>query len=224
MRKKTVLLVENEASLIELMTTYFSKEGYQVFHAGDGDLALFLFESNPIDLVILDIMLDQSDGWTVCRSIRKISTVPILMLTARNQENDKLFGFELGADDYMTKPFSLKELIARSNALLKRSLYQNQVDFLSFGAIHINHKSHKVMIHEKEIDLTPKEFDLLSYFILHKETVISRETLLSDVWGHQYFGDLRTVDTHIKRLRQKILPLDYIHTVFGVGYRFEVLS
>jgi two-component system response regulator ResD len=224
MQRKSVLLVENEESLLELISTYLIKEGYLVHRAKDGFLALSLFKNQDIDLVILDIMLDQSDGWTVCREIRKESNIPILMLTARNQESDKLFGFELGADDYMTKPFSLKELVARSNALIRRSDYQIQTDMIQKGGLAINQKSHKVYVEDKEIELTPKEYDLLLYFIKRENEAISREDLLSHVWGIQYFGDLRTVDTHIKRLRQKIEPLIYIHTIFGVGYRFEVKS
>lgn len=222
MQKKSILIVENEDSLLDLITTYFIKEGYHIHQAKDGFLALSIFENENIDLVILDIMLDQSDGWTVCREIRKQGHTPILMLTARNQESDKLFGFELGADDYMTKPFSLKELVARSNALIRRSDLSIISDVIYKGEIEIHQKSHKVMIQNRQIELTPKEYDLLLFFIKHENEAISREDLLSHVWGHQYFGDLRTVDTHIKRLRQKIEPLSYISTVFGVGYRFEV--
>jgi DNA-binding response OmpR family regulator len=224
MQRKSVLLVENEESLLELISTYLVKEGFLVHQAKDGFLALSLFREHSIDLIILDIMLDSSDGWTVCREIRKESNVPILMLTARNQESDKLFGFELGADDYMTKPFSLKELVARSSALIRRSDQMIQTDMINKGGLIVYQKSHKIFVLDQEVELTPKEYDLLLYFIKRENEAISREDLLSHVWGIQYFGDLRTVDTHIKRLRQKLEPLIYIHTIFGVGYRFEVKS
>ncbi len=217
-----VLLVEDERSLMDLMRSYYIKEGYTVLEARDGFRALDLFEKNKVDLVVLDIMLEQSDGWTVCRDIRKTSRVPILMLTARNQESDKLFGFELGADDYMTKPFSLKELMARSRALVKRAAFNQDEEQVVMGRLKIDRRSHKVFMDDQDITLTPKEYDLLLHFVSHVGTALSREQLLVHVWGYEYFGDLRTVDTHVKRLRQKLGHPGYIETVFGVGYRFEV--
>jgi two-component system response regulator ResD len=222
--KHTLLVVENEEALLELISAYLIKEGFEVLQARDGFFALELFNKNKIDCVILDIMLDQSDGWTVCREIRKESDVPILMLTARNQESDKLFGFDLGADDYMTKPFSLKELMARVHALLRRQDSKIKQNVWSIGALEIDTQSYRVFKEGQPLILTPKEFELLLYFVKNENVAVTREQLLSHVWGHQYFGDLRTVDTHIKRLRQKIAPLTYVQTVFGVGYRFEVKS
>ncbi len=222
--KHTLLVVENEDALLELISRYLTKEGFEVLQAKDGSTAIDLFTRNKIDLILLDIMLDHSDGWTVCREIRKDSDVPILMLTARSQESDKLFGFELGADDYMTKPFSLKELVARVHALLRRQDAKLKQSVWSIGELEIDTKSHQVYKEGAILDLTPKEYDLLLYFIKNENIAVTREQLLSQVWGHQYFGDLRTVDTHIKRLRQKLSPLMYVATVFGVGYRFEVKS
>ncbi|MFP4177939.1 MAG: winged helix-turn-helix domain-containing protein [Acholeplasmataceae bacterium] len=221
--RRTVLLVEDEGTLLKLMRTYYLKGNFDVLEAKDGFSALDIFEKNRVDLVVLDVMLENSDGWSVCRKIREKSQVPILFLTARKEESDKLFGFELGADDYMTKPFSLKELLARSEALLKRGL-RAKSDATDIGSLRIDHDAHRVYVLEQEIALSPTEYDLLVYLAEHRGTALSREQLLINVWGYDYFGDLRTVDTHIKRLRKKIEPLDYIETVFGVGYRFEVPS
>lgn len=224
MNNKKVLLVEDESSLRQLMKTYFLKEGAEVIEAGDGRVALNKFEENNIDLVILDIMLPEYDGWSVCKRIREKSDIPILMLTARSEENDKLFGFELGADDYMTKPFSLKELIARSKVLIKRSRKEMDLkDILILENIKIDRLSHKVFINNIEVEFSPKEYDLLNYFVTNKNQALSREMILNGVWGYDYYGDLRTVDTHIKRLRQKLEDEgDKITTVRGFGYRFEV--
>lgn len=221
--RHVVLIVEDEESLLKLMRTYYLKADYDVIEAKDGIVALEMFEQNRIDLVILDVMLEKSDGWSVCRKIRETSQVPILFLTARKEESDKLFGFELGADDYMTKPFSLKELLARSGALIKRSM-RPKSDIKEIGSIKIDQNAHRVYILEREITLSPTEYDLLLYLADHQGTALTREQLLINVWGYDYFGDLRTVDTHIKRLRKKIEPLRYIETVFGVGYRFEVTN
>ncbi|MFP4187538.1 MAG: winged helix-turn-helix domain-containing protein [Acholeplasmataceae bacterium] len=221
--RRTVLLVEDEGTLLKLMRTYYLKGNFDVLEAKDGFSALDIFEKNRVDLVVLDVMLENSDGWSVCRKIREKSQVPILFLTARKEESDKLFGFELGADDYMTKPFSLKELLARSEALLKRGL-RAKSDVTDIGSLRIDNDAHRVYVREREIALSPTEYDLLVYLAEHRGTALTREQLLINVWGYDYFGDLRTVDTHIKRLRKKIEPLDYIETVFGVGYRFEVPS
>lgn len=217
----TVLIVENEDSLVDLMKTYFIKSGFIVHTAAGGQDALTLFSGITFDLVILDIMLDDMDGWTILREIRGQSDVPVLMLTARSQESDKLFGFELGADDYMTKPFSLKELLARAKALLKRAGTKQPDHGYVLGALAIDTKAHLVTLHQQVLDLTPKEYDLLLFMIDHQNEAVSREQLLQSVWGYDYFGDLRTVDTHIKRLRQKLSPADPIETVFGIGYRFK---
>ncbi len=224
MKNKKILLVEDEKSLRQLIKTYFLKEGAEVIESEDGRIALENFENNDFDLIVLDIMLPEYDGWSVCKRIREKSDIPILMLTARSEENDKLFGFELGADDYMTKPFSLKELIARSKALIKRSKKEIEMkDILIIDNIKIDRLSHKVFIDNTEIDFSPKEYDLLNYFVINKNQALSREMILDGVWGYDYFGDLRTVDTHIKRLRQKLEDHgDKIVTVRGFGYRFEV--
>ena len=226
MNNKKILLVEDEESLRQLMRAYFIKEGAEIFEASDGKIALDIFNNNDIDLVILDVMLPEYDGWSVCKRIREKKETPIMMLTARSEENDKLFGFELGADDYMTKPFSLKELIARSKALLKRS--QKDIttkDVIFINGIKIDKVSHQVSINKKHLELTPKEHDLLNYFVLNKNQALSREMILNGVWGYDYYGDLRTVDTHVKRLRHKMEDLgEKIVTVRGFGYRFEVLE
>jgi DNA-binding response OmpR family regulator len=221
--RHVVLIVEDEDSLLKLMRTYYLKADFDVLEAKDGFSALEIFEKERIDLVILDVMLEKSDGWSVCRKIRETSQVPILFLTARKEESDKLFGFELGADDYMTKPFSLKELLARSEALIKLGS-RPKGDIKDIGLIRIDQNAHRVYVHEQEITLSPTEYDLLLYLAEHQGRALTREQLLINVWGYDYFGDLRTVDTHIKRLRKKIDPLPYIETVFGVGYRFEVPS
>jgi DNA-binding response OmpR family regulator len=221
--RHVVLIVEDEDSLLKLMRTYYLKADFDVLEAKDGFSALEIFEKERIDLVILDVMLEKSDGWSVCRKIRETSQVPILFLTARKEESDKLFGFELGADDYMTKPFSLKELLARSEALIKRGS-RPKGDIKDIGLIRIDQNAHRVYVREQEITLSPTEYDLLLYLAEHQGRALTREQLLINVWGYDYFGDLRTVDTHIKRLRKKIDPLPYIETVFGVGYRFEVPS
>ncbi len=224
-----ILLTEDEESLRKLMKAYYLKEGALVLEAKDGEEALKIFKEGKIDIVILDIMLPKYDGWTVCKKIREESDVPILMLTARSEENDKLLGFELGADDYMTKPFSLKELMARSKVLLKRSQKYNQ-DFdvdniININGLKINKNSRKVYIDEKEVELSPKEYELLSYFVINTNQALSREMILDGVWGYDYYGDLRTVDTHVKRLRHKLEEYGKsIVTVRSFGYRFEVIK
>ncbi len=218
-----ILIVEDEEKLRKLIAVYLKKEMINVFEAADGAAALQLWQENDIHLVVLDIMLPQYDGWTICKRIRETSTVPIIMLTARSEESDKLFGFELGADDYMTKPFSVKELMARIKALLKRSQQQVSVEIIELGILRIDKKSHQVYLNQELLNLSPKEYDLLLYFAHNQNLALSRESLLDGVWGYDYYGDLRTVDTHVKRLRHKLK--DYgkrIVTVRGIGYRFEV--
>jgi len=218
-----ILIVEDEDKLRRLINTYLKREMANVFEASNGEEALAQFQCRDIDLIILDIMLPKYDGWTICKRIRENSMVPILILTARAEESDKLFGFELGADDYMTKPFSPKELVARSKALLRRSKKSISLEVLKFEGLTIDKKSHKVFVADKQIILSPKEYDLLIYFIHNKNQALSREVLLDGVWGYDYYGDLRTVDTHIKRLRQKLeVAGNRIKTVRGLGYRFEV--
>lgn len=218
-----ILVVEDEEKLRKLISMYLRREMVNVIEAANGQEALDKWNENEVHLVVLDVMLPLYDGWTICKRIREASTVPIIMLTARGEENDKLFGFELGVDDYITKPFSVKELVARIKALLKRSQQQVSLEIVELEDLKVDKKSHKVTINQQLLNLSPKEYDLLLYFIHNKNQALSREVLLDGVWGYDYYGDLRTVDTHVKRLRQKLMEFgDRIVTVRGVGYRFEV--
>lgn len=216
-----IMLVEDEERLRKLVAKYLIKEGYKVYEAEDGKKAIEIFEINHIDLIILDVMMPEIDGWTVCRKIRKQSDVPIIMLTARDAEDDKVFGFELGVDQYVTKPFSSKELVARVKALLKKNLKSD--DQINLGDLVIELKSHDVTKAGVSIELSPKEFDLLIYFVHNQNAALTRDMILDRVWGYDYYGDARTVDTHIKRLRKKIIESSVvISTVRGVGYKLEV--
>ncbi|MCT4660921.1 MAG: response regulator transcription factor [Tissierellales bacterium] len=216
-------MIEDESRLRKLVYDYLKKENFTLIEAEDGEIGLELFYENNIDLILLDVMLPKLDGWTVCREIRNTSRVPIIMLTARGEEIDQLFGFELGVDDYLTKPFSPKILIARIHALLKR--YNKENTKLEFGNIIIDSNAHEVSLDGLILDLSPKEYDLLLYFTQNLNIALSREQILNHVWGYDYFGDERTVDTHIKRLRLKLASeSDYIKTIRGVGYKFEVIS
>jgi len=224
MNHKKILIVEDESRMRRLISDYLKREGYVIIEAENGKKALEIFNSDKIDLIILDIMLPEYDGWTVCREIRKSSNVPIIILTARSEESDELFGFDLGADEYITKPFSPKILVARVRALLKRS-YKRVSSKMSFNGLEVDIAAHKVFVEGKEIEMTPKEYELLVYMIENEGTALSREQILNNVWGYDYFGDLRTVDTHVKRLRIKLKGKSkYIQTVRGVGYRFEVVK
>ncbi len=211
-----ILVVEDEPNMRRLIKDFLKREGYEVVEAEDGRMALEVFETEAVDLVILDVMMPELDGWVVCREIRKISQVPIVFLTAKVQESDQLFGFELQADDYITKPFSLKILVARIKALLKKNTVNNEN--LKYGDLVLDYEKHSVSKSNKELDLTPKEFDMLLYFMRNKGIALSREKILNHVWGYDYFGDLRTVDTHIKRLRKKVGD-EVIETVRGFGYK-----
>ena len=216
-------MIEDESRLRKLVHDYLKKENFTLIEAEDGELGLELFYENNIDLILFDVMLPKLDGWTVCREIRNTSRVPIIMLTARGEEIDQLFGFELGVDDYLTKPFSPKILIARIHALLKR--YNKENTKLEFGNIIIDSNAHEVSLDGLILDLSPKEYDLLLYFTQNLNIALSREQILNHVWGYDYFGDERTVDTHIKRLRLKLASeSDYIKTIRGIGYKFEVIS
>ena len=215
-----LLLLEDEEKLRTLIKKYLVKEGYQTSDARNGEEALQLIEEEVFDLLILDVMLPDIDGWIVCKEFRKKSSAPIIMLTARSSEEDKLFGFELGVDDYLTKPFSTPELLARIKALLKRSGKSTENSII-INKLIIEKDKHKVYINKEEIELTPKEYDLLLFFYDNSELALSRETILDRVWGYDYYGDLRTVDTHVKRLRKKLVGSGTsIATVRGVGYRF----
>ncbi|EEL49909.1 MULTISPECIES: response regulator transcription factor [Bacillus cereus group] len=222
---KTVLLVEDERRLREIVSDYFRNEGFEVIEAEDGKQALELFAEHTIDLIMLDIMLPEIDGWSVCRRIRKESEVPIIMLTARSDEDDTLLGFELGADEYVTKPFSPKVLVARAKTLLKRAdgaVGVVEENTLSMAGIDVNRLSRTVSVNGEEIILTHKEFELLVYLMENKGIVLSRQHLLDQLWGYDYYGDDRTVDTHIKKLRNKLGDkAKHIGTVIRVGYKFE---
>ncbi|EEH97547.2 response regulator transcription factor [Clostridium tertium] len=219
---KNILLIEDETRIRFLLRDYFLKEGFNIIEAADGDEGLNFFISNKIDLVILDIMMPKVDGITVLEMIRKVSTVPVILLTAKGQEEDKLFGYEMGADDYITKPFSPKILIAKVKALLKRTSEDTFSGLNEYDGLTINKLSHEVKVNNEIINLSPKEFELLSYLSDNEGIALSRDTILDNVWGLDYYGDLRTVDTNIKRLREKLgNKASYIVTVRGSGYRFE---
>ncbi|WP_333860495.1 response regulator transcription factor [Clostridium sp.] len=222
---KTVLMVDDEERMRLLMEAYLKREGLQVILAENGKKALEKFKENKVDLVVLDIMMPLMDGWTVCRELRKISNVPIIMLTARGEDEDQLLGFRLGTDSYVTKPVSPKILVAKIKALLRRTYYDeiNQVKDNTYDGLFINEEGHEVKIDGENIYLSPKEFEFLCYLIKNKDIVLSREKILDAIWGVDYYGELRTVDTHVKRLREKLGVKAYlITTVRGVGYKFEV--
>ncbi len=207
-----------------MIREYAEFNGYEVTEAEDGMSAVGLCKLNKYDLVILDIMMPKLDGFTACKEIKKISDVPIIMLSARGEEYDKLFGFELGIDDYIVKPFSPKELMARVNVVLERrnSVSKDNSSVLTFDGLEINIAARTVSVDGKRVELTPKEYDLLFYLIKNKNIALSRDKLLSDIWGYDFFGDDRTIDTHIKNLRNNLGPYrDFIVTLRGVGYKFE---
>lgn len=215
---KEILLVEDEDKMRKIIKNYLIKEGYKVTEAADGEEGLMAFETGSFDLAVLDVMMPKIDGWTLCRMIRKESNLPIIMLTARSAEEDELFGFDLGADEYVTKPFSLKILLARIRSLLKRK--GEKEEGLVIGDLSIDEKSHRISYKEEILELTPKEYEMLLFMVKNKDTAITRERFLNQIWGYDYYGDLRTVDTHVKQLRKK-LENRYIKTVRGIGYRFE---
>lgn len=226
MGKKQILVVDDEERMRTLVRAYFEKEGFAVEEAANGEEAIKKTAQKAYDLIVLDLMLPRVDGWSVCRKIREKSTVPIIMLTARGEEEERLLGFDLGADDYVVKPFSPRELVARARALLRRtnSATENP-EMIQTGYLTIDPAGRSVTVQGERLALTPKEFDLLYHLARHPGRVFSREQLLEQVWGYDFYGDLRTVDTHVKTLREKIsrsrgLP-DYIQTVWGIGYKFE---
>lgn len=222
--KRSVLIVEDEDLMREVLRDYFSDADYEVSEARDGLKAIEMAEEFEYDIILLDIMLPELDGFSVCRRIRKTKDTPIIIITARSDEDDKLIGYELGADDYITKPFSPKVLLAKANALIKRARgsVRGSDNEVSAAGIVINQDSHTVTIDNEYIELTPKEYELLTYLMINKGKVLSRDTLLSKVWGYDYFGDLRTVDTHIKKLRSKLGDKAvHIKTLIKAGYKFE---
>lgn len=219
-----LLVVDDEPKIREVIKEYAEFNGYEVTEAEDGMSAVGLCKLNEYDLIILDIMMPKLDGFSACKEIKKIQDVPIIMLSARGEEYDKLFGFELGIDDYIVKPFSPKELMARINVVLARrnNATQRKSDVLKFNGLEINIAARTVTVDGQRVELTPKEYELLFYLIENKNIALSRDKLLSDIWGYDFFGDDRTIDTHIKNLRNNLGPYrDYIVTLRGVGYKFE---
>ncbi|GAA0179362.1 response regulator transcription factor [Clostridium sediminicola] len=222
---KTIMIVEDEERLRKLVKAYIVKSGYGCVEAENGIEAIKKFKEFDIDLIILDIMMPYMDGWTVCTNIRKESNVPIIILTAKSEEDDKLLGYELGADNYVTKPFSPKVLVAKIKALLKRiTIDETETEGIyKYDGLTINELSHEVLVHNNSINLSPKEYDLLIFFVKNKGIALSRDKILDKVWGFDYFGGLRTVDTNVKRLREKLGDkANYIITIRGSGYKFEV--
>ena len=219
-----ILLVEDEENIRKIIKDYFSAEGFEVVEAEDGKRGIELFEDGKFDVIILDIMMPEIDGWTVCRRIRKISNIPILMLTARTDEDDELMGFELRADDYVKKPFSPAVLIARVKLLLaKKRLHENFNDKIEKYGISVDNSRRLVVVNDTIVELTQKEFDIFLFLFTNEKNVLTREQILYHVWGNDYFGDIRIVDNHIKKIRKALgEKAYYVRTVFGVGYKFEV--
>lgn len=223
MDKIKILIVDDESRMRKLVNDFLSRHSYDVVEAKDGEEAIDKFYADKtISLIILDVMMPKMDGWQTCREIRQYSKVPIIMLTARGDERDELRGFELGVDEYIAKPFSPKILVARVQALLRRSNASSEEN-LEYGGIVLNRTAHEVLIDGEKIDLSFKEFELLSYFMENKDIALSREKILNHVWDYDYFGDARTIDTHVKKLRSKMGKYgSYIKTIWGMGYKFEV--
>ena len=224
MSKLKILVVDDEARMRKLVKDFLVKKDFDVLEAEDGLKALdIFFENKNIALVILDVMMPKMDGWKVCKEIREFSKVPIIMLTAKSDEKDELLGFELGVDEYISKPFSPKILVARVEALLRRSGNISTNDIVNIGVIEINKSAHIVTVDGERVELSFKEFELLSYFVENVGIALSREKILNNVWNYDYFGDARTIDTHVKKLRSKLGEKgNYIKTIWGMGYKFEV--
>ena len=223
MDRLKVLVVDDEERMRKLISDFLKIKGYETVEAGDGEEAIdVFFADREIALIILDVMMPKMDGWEVLKTVREHSKVPVIMLTARTEETDELKGFEYGADEYISKPFSPKILVARVEAILRRSGV-NQDEVVRVGGIEVDKSAHSVKIDGKEIELSFKEYELLLYFIENKGIALSREKILNNVWNYDYFGDARTIDTHVKKLRAKMgAKGDYIKTVWGMGYKFEV--
>lgn len=223
MEKLKILIVDDEARMRKLVSDFLLRSGYEVLEAGDGSEALDLFfATKDIALIILDVMMPKMDGWQTCREIRQYSKVPIIMLTAKSDERDELQGFQLGVDEYISKPFSPKILVARVEAILRRTGQREDGDKLEISGIVLDKEAHSVTIDGKDIELSYKEFELLSYFMENKGIALSREKILNNVWNYDYFGDARTIDTHVKKLRSKMGDKgELIRTIWGMGYKFE---
>ena len=217
-----ILVVDDESRIRKIIRDFLVREGYVVCEAENGEAALDIFcSNNDIDLIIMDVMMPKMDGWQLCKEVRKLSKVPILMLKAKSEEQDELKGFELGVDEYISKPFSPKILTARVNALLRRTTGDDE-EILDIAGITVNKIAHTVTIDGKEIDLSFKEFELLTYFMENRGVALSREKILNNVWNYDYYGDARTIDTHVKKLRSKMGEKGkFISTIWGMGYKFE---
>ena len=224
MERLKILVVDDESRMRKLVKDFLTKSNYEVIEAEDGAQAIDLFfEQNDIALIILDVMMPNMDGWQVCKEIREYSKVPIIMLTAKSDERDELQGFELGVDEYISKPFSPKILVARVEAILRRTSQASADEVIEAGGILINKAAHSVLVDGQPVDLSYKEFELLTYFVENKGIALSREKILNSVWNYDYFGDARTIDTHVKKLRSKLGGKgELIRTIWGVGYKFEV--
>ena len=224
MEAPKILVVDDESRMRKLVRDFLEKKNFQVLEAGDGEEAMDIFyEEKDIALILLDVMMPKMDGWEVCREIRKNSKVPIIMLTARGDERDELLGFDLGVDEYISKPFSPKILVARVEAILRRTGQDAGGDVLSAGGIVIDKAAHQASVDGEPMELSFKEFELLTYFLENQGIALSREKILNSVWNYDYFGDARTIDTHVKKLRSKMgAKGEYIKTIWGMGYKFEV--
>ena len=227
MEKIRILVVEDESRIRHLLKLFFDKEQWETIEAEDGIDALEKIQKIQIDIVILDLMMPRMDGWQLCKKIKEYKDIPIIMLTARGEESDRILGFELGADDYVVKPFSPVEMVLRVKALLKRTSKKLEVTKINFPDLQINQDTHSVLVANEECPLTPLEFSLLTFLAQNISRVFSREQLLTQIWGYDYVGETRTVDTSVKRLREKLALYSpevslYIKTVWGVGYKFEV--
>lgn len=223
MDRLKILVVDDESRMRKLVRDFLVKNNFEVLEAGNGEEAIdIFFKEKDIALIVLDVMMPKMDGWQVCSEVRAYSRVPIIMLTARSDERDELQGFELGVDEYISKPFSPKILVARIEAILRRTGHLEQNDKLSYGGIVIDKTAHEVLIDDKPVELSYKEFELLTYFMENKGIALSREKILNNVWNYDYFGDARTIDTHVKKLRSKLGEKgELIKTIWGMGYKLE---
>lgn len=224
MEKLKILVVDDESRMRKLVRDFLVKQNFEVIEAEDGEDALDKFYANKdIALIILDVMMPKINGWDVCKEIRETSKVPVIMLTAKGEESDELLGFDIGADEYISKPFSPKILVARVEAILRRTAKKGDEEVMELGGITIDRLAHQVTVDGKELELSYKEFELLTYFVENKGIALSREKILNHVWNYDYFGDARTIDTHVKKLRSKLGDRgEYIKTIWGMGYKFEV--
>ena len=224
MNDVTVLIVDDESRMRKLIKDFLMQKNYKILEAGDGEEALKVFEENQnkISVILLDVMMPKLDGWSVLRQIRQTSKVPIIMLTARGEEQDELFGFELGVDEYISKPFSPKILVARVEALLKRTKPEEK-EIEDYGGITINSKGRTVTVDGKQVEISLREYELLKYLVDNKGIALSRDKILNNVWNYDYYGDSRTIDSHIKKIRHKLGKKGkYIQTIRGIGYKFEI--